>query len=108
MSGQNTRDGLYGRLDTEKLHNKIVEKFADAMTCPFCHSDNWTVSEILFGLAEMHNYGIILGGDVVPLVVSQCENCSYIVSFNALTLGIINSKGQINQEYLSEKEDIET
>lgn len=66
----------------KKLHNNI--------TCPFCSSNSWIVSDqiSLTGTINMENNSVNPGSGM-PGVNIICRNCGYTASFNPKALGIV-------------------
>lgn len=73
----------------DRLTPKLKEK-----VCPICEKARWFISEEIFEMREFEHGKMIIGkgSAVIPVISITCEECGYILLFNALTLGLINTK----------------
>lgn len=70
----------------------LQEKWTDRK-CSTCGNSNWSVADIIFELGEYHEGTIILGsGSVAPVVYASCNTCGHMVFFNAMAIGLVDSK----------------
>jgi hypothetical protein len=119
-SGVNIQEPKAMRLepnDVKKVVNHL-NKFGRT-SCPVCHSDEWTVSDILFALPEYEyrppwsvappafvNTGGSIGTpirpifdlesenpQVFPVVPVTCVTCGYVFLFSGIKLGLVSARG---------------
>lgn len=68
-------------IDVEKIANELIEK---NVRCPACKSLDMTASPKPFALPRYHD---TIGGldalDIAEVAVVQCNNCNYMLFFNA-------------------------
>ena len=65
--------------------------------CPQCKSRNWEVPPCLMVMSEYKkNTALFIGGRAIPVLALTCKQCGYMVTFNAVTLGLV-AKGAHNE-----------
>jgi len=64
------------------------------ISCQSCGSKNWIASEKIFEMREFRGGNLVIGGNsaVLPVVPVTCAECGQTIFFNALSLGLLNSK----------------
>ena len=73
----------------EKLIDWINQKWKGQKTCPVCGENSWGVFDNLWELREFTEGNLRLGGPIMPLAALACKHCGYVMTFNALTIGLI-------------------
>jgi C4-type Zn-finger protein len=71
----------------DELHGRFeawIDKNWRHGPCPVCQTNSWSP---LARLGQISN--LDFAGRMVPLVLIQCDNCGYLLSFNAIAAGIV-------------------
>lgn len=82
----------------EEFKKDVAEKIGTAIgpshECPMCKkADELLISEDIFHLSEFHGVGKQNSpGKIMPLVILSCNNCGYVMNFNAITLGVVDAE----------------
>lgn len=61
-------------------------------SCPICGVERWDVSSNVFALDEFEGKTPTIARMSIPVVVVICENCGYMLQFNAVVLGLVDPK----------------
>lgn len=75
-----------------KIESHLESVTKGGFTCPICGSSQWVFNETLSEIRTF-SYGKISLQSLIPLVVATCKTCSYVVTFNALQLGLLEQEG---------------
>lgn len=82
--------------DAQKI--KLVDKLTllKKSKCPMCGEGVWIVNDTIFEMREFQGGNLVIGGGtaILPVVPVTCKQCGHTVFFNALTLGLIDSKNE--------------
>jgi len=78
---------------TQEQFKSIKDQIGSYLNrCPVCNGGNFVLNNTLFVLPEFaEQRGVLLNGDIFPLVLAKCQNCHYVRFFSAVGLGIVNS-----------------
>jgi hypothetical protein len=80
---------------TEKQKERIDRFFKDKIPekCPFCSSTNLVIGSDIVEICSFDpTCGYITGRPRTPLFQIKCENCYYLMLFNAIAIGIVDAK----------------
>ncbi|HCE4792025.1 TPA: hypothetical protein NKQ44_004442 [Vibrio parahaemolyticus] len=81
----------------DKLFEHLNSKWGDT-PCPMCKGDKgWGV---LDKIVEFPEYTISKSSGqstVLPVIPVTCKNCGYTVVINAITIGLVDSSGEVNE-----------
>jgi len=82
--------------DGEKKLNEVLDRFwKEPRKCKFCESENkLKILDEVFELSEFMPSYPTAPSDKVPVVAVICEECGYIIIFNAIALKILNDDGK--------------
>ena len=75
------------QIDEEKIRQKFAEFWRDPIVCPACRTDDWTFGQSLihlFHLSDLQKEMI----EAYPVIHVVCENCGYLMLFDAARLGL--------------------
>ena len=67
----------------------ITEKMGASPVCPLCHTKNWSVTDKVFELGQYNVNRLTSETTVYPVCALCCQNCAYVLFFNALVAGVI-------------------
>jgi hypothetical protein len=76
---------------TEQLRERLGVLMANMAVCPACGSSTWAVSPNLFEMWEFTAGQSHPDRRVIPVVAVNCENCGFMVQFNAIAMGLMKS-----------------
>lgn len=81
------------QVDTVIEHIKKVAP--EGMVCPVCGQKKWSLNNNVYQVQEFTGDGFPLGSfNVMPMVTLNCKNCSHVMMFSALSLGLKFEKPQ--------------
>jgi len=79
----------------EEQKNTVINNplFTD-IKCPVCANSVLILTDRIFEIREFFGGKLELGGNsnVIPVISLVCEQCGYILFFNAVKLGLIKPK----------------
>jgi hypothetical protein len=80
----------------EKKINDVLDRYwKEPRKCKFCESENkLKILDNVFELSEFMPIHSTAPSDKVPVVAVICEECGYIILFNAIALKIIDEDGK--------------
>lgn len=78
----------------KKLLKKLSVLKSDR--CSLCGSGEWVVNDTIFEMREFQGGNLVIGGGtaILPVIPITCKQCGNTVFFNALSLGVIESKNE--------------
>jgi len=90
---------------TEQQRDHLLQTFKRFWSgaygqCAVCYQVDWQISDSIFGLPEFSD-GVFVGrgGAFYPVIPVSCNNCGYVMFFNAIKLGILDQYlGKANTE----------
>lgn len=80
---------------SEEQKQKVVEflkhSIPSPIECPICHGDSWAVTSNASGILDCPEKDgpLIASGIITPVIMLICDDCNYILLFNALKMGIV-------------------
>lgn len=79
----------------DKLAAWLKEKWQfNGGRCTICNGNNWDIGRHLVAPPTFAGGGVSLGGIVYPQAICTCTTCGHAVYFNAVVIGIVESKVQ--------------
>jgi hypothetical protein len=83
--------------DAQVVIDKLSEVWTVKRLCPVCASGKLSISNIV----EVRDYNEgnhCPGAAITPMVEVVCDICSYVMLFNAIALGVVDSQtGQVKE-----------
>ena len=84
--------------DAQVVIDKLSEVWTVKRLCPVCASGKLSISNIV----EVRDYNEgnhCPGAAITPMVEVVCDICSYVMLFNAIALGVVDSQtGQVKED----------
>lgn len=77
------------------IADKLESISPDGIKCPVCGKQQWSISGLITEMREYENGSVKLGGPLVPFVNITCNTCGHAILFNAIHIGLLNTKGEI-------------
>ncbi len=92
------------KIITEKVLAYLKKTWTEKSQCPMCGSNSWSVSDKIFELREYHGGDFIIGGGgpIVPIIPVTCSNCGNTVIVNAIVVGAVEPKKNIDDKKSSD------
>ena len=82
----------------EDQKRKLLEKLSllKGSKCPICGATVWIINDTIFEMREFQDGNLVIGGGtaILPVIPVTCKKCGHTVFFNALSLGLIQSKNE--------------
>ena len=91
---------------TEEQRNKISDWLRLKkvnMACPSCGEAEWATGDIV--AIPKFKEGLILGGEVIPMIQLVCANCSYVRLYAAIPIGLLEPKSEESPAGKSQPDD---
>jgi hypothetical protein len=76
----------------QTLINYLNEKWRQPRVCEVCSTNNWNIIPSTFELREFNGGGLVIGGNIIPLIVMECINCGNLKYINGIKAGIVQKK----------------
>lgn len=73
----------------DKVEKWLHEKLESQIKCPICGRTKWIAGDKLSMSPTISASGAIDLVNVVPSFTMNCKHCAYIISFNALPMGLL-------------------
>lgn len=82
----------------DNIINKLEALSPDGIVCPICGKKQWDINNIVIESREFQQGNFIIGGNsaIAPFVTISCRNCAHTLFFNAIQIGVVNSKQNNN------------
>jgi hypothetical protein len=81
------------KVDHEKLNAWLAKKWKGDHLCPICGSNDWV---------GLENYLLLSSSGIpsmiYPSVVIRCQECAYLLFFNAVTMGLLPGKEEVAEK----------
>ncbi|MBM3142026.1 MAG: hypothetical protein FJ005_03115 [Chloroflexi bacterium] len=82
--------------EKKKVVSWLKNKWKEPAVCPYSKDSEWIIGGHLVAPTNYSKVGAVIGGDAYPLVMVICKNCGYTVFLNAVMVGILPTKEQID------------
>jgi hypothetical protein len=77
----------------EQMLAKLNELWKD-LKCEVCDHQDWVIADRLYAPPVYNRGSTSDGPGLIPMVVASCNNCGNVKMVNAITIGLIDSKGR--------------
>ena len=79
------------KIEQNKLNSlsEFLKTKWSGRTCPMCQEGNWIIQENCFQIMEFNKDGLVVGGQVVPIIPITCSNCTNTIFINAILAGVV-------------------
>jgi hypothetical protein len=83
------------QLKDEPIQKFFQLKVPNFPACKSCGQSQWTYNNTVFDMKEYMGGGQIpiLPGKVFPAVLVTCNNCGYVMMYNAVVAGLLDQSG---------------
>lgn len=88
------------KISEEQLATWLEKNWKGNKTCAICKQNSWIIGNQVFELREFRGGGLIIGGksSVFPVIPITCSICGYVLLFNVVVSGMIESENLDEQE----------
>ena len=87
---------LLTKKQIQKIYKHIGEKQLASLQCPICYtilkaSTKWKPGKHLYQISQYDPDDKEDPRVIIPVVIYMCENCGYMLFFNAIQMGIVEA-----------------
>lgn len=85
---------MENKIDRQKFVDHINKKWKGGISCPVCKENDWIINDHLLELRVFNQGSFVVGGPLIPIASITCNNCGYIMHFNAIKIGLLEPENQ--------------
>lgn len=74
--------------NAKKVEAWLQKKFLGGLVCSACHTNRWQIIGLAMAPGVERGGNIAITGQIVPMVQLACANCSNVMFFAAVPMGI--------------------
>jgi len=85
--------------DRQKVVAWLNEQWGGPKVCPVCGHNDWAILERVWEAREYRKGGLVVGGEILPLISIMCNVCGYTMMFNAIAVGLVERAEKKEEEH---------
>lgn len=85
-------DGKLTVEDYEQIKAWFATRWTKAVTCPVCQSTDWMYGSHIVKMVRHADDSYAPGTTVFPYVPVHCKNCSHLMLFGAVIMGLLEAE----------------
>lgn len=74
----------------------INDKWPAPQECPVCRSTEWQLMDEVYQILQYRPLTEPMA--IIPTIITLCENCAYMMVFNAMWIGIVEEDAEAEDE----------
>ena len=82
------------QVDMRELVAWLNSQWIGPKICPICKQNKWNISDKPVEVRQFQGGGLVVGGQVYPLIAITCTVCGYTLLINAIVAGLLKPEAK--------------